>query len=154
MLLAISSEREQRPWELFADEEEAAAPINDPFKSHEATMPDSFSFDDLASQRTKVPSDAASQSTRTTGTLRGKVSRMNPFGPGNAFDHETWIGRWARVAWWRKGVWTFSLGRVPCLETGIHDIHKKVIWQSVACGGIATVAVTAVVVAMPEVGVL
>lgn len=154
LLLTLSSERELRPWEVFGEDDESVAPL-DPAKygggDHNSTPGSIFSFDDLASRgaTSKAGSDAASHTTRSTCTRRSRMSRMNPFGPGNAFGQEAWVERWNKVSWWRKGVWTFSMGKVPSYEEGINEIRLTILYQSVLWSTIITIPVMVVVVALP-----
>ncbi|MCJ1326080.1 hypothetical protein MMC10_002744 [Thelotrema lepadinum] len=155
MILTMTSERELRPWEMFGDDDESVVPL-DP-SNHSGSYSSMFSSDDLAS--TKLPksastmaSDAGSQTTRSTGTLRSRMSRMNPFGPGNTFDQEAWVDKWNRMAWWRKGVITFSLGKVHQFEEGVKEIHHTFVYQSLLWATIITILVMVVFVALPEVG--
>ena len=178
MLLVLSNERELRPWEMFGDDDESvstAALSLDPTQKQNLFLPGGnsdgsvFSFDGpwTASAASlahapprsshKTPSsssDAASQTTRGTGsgTARSRMGRMNPFGPGNAFDQEAWVERWRRVAWWRKGVWTFSLGRIPSFEEGIREIHHAFMYQSLLWSSVVTVPVVVVLTALPVCG--
>ena len=158
MILALSSERELRPWEMFNEDDESVMPL-DPSKqspSYPSTPGSIFSFDDLMS--TKLPrsssagaSDAGSQMTRSTGTARSRLGRMNPFGPGNTFDQEAWVDKWNRMAWWRKAVISFSLGKIHQFEDGIKEMHYNFIYQSLLWSAIATIPAMAVIVALPEV---
>lgn len=158
LILAIANERELRPWEMFDEDDESLAAL-DPFKhvgdSNYSSMPGSlFSFDDLGLNPPKLPSfDTVSQLTRsTTGTPKSRLSRMNTFGPANAFDQESWVEKWNRMTWWRKGSITVSLGKVPSLEEGIKGIHNQILYQSMLWAAIVTVPVTAAVVALPVFG--
>ena len=159
MLLSIANERELRPWEMFGDDEESLAPL-DSSKFGGNLLPNAgslFSFDDLTStQTTSSPfpaaSDAESQTTRRTSISRSRMSRLNPFGQGNAFDQELWVDQWRRMTWWRKGVITLSLGKVHQFEEGIKEIHHAIMYQSLLWAAFVTVLVTVAIVALPGVG--
>ena len=95
--------------------------------------------------------DAESQlSENSSGaTAVSRASRMKPFGLNNRVEGEAWAERWRRMKWWRKGVLTLSMGKVPSYESAIREIHMKVLWQSVFWGVVVTVPVMAMVVALP-----
>ena len=175
MLLTLSSERELRQWEMFADDEEEVAPLEPWRHAPPDTAASSFTMEDLKSPTTsmalsvaamgksethlttRAPShsdsgDAVSHTSRSTATLKSRLSRMSPFGAGNAFDGETWVRKWDEVTWWRKGVFTFSVGKVPSMEQGINGIHRHVMWLSVYWATATTVGAMIVLVALPVVG--
>ena len=163
VLLVLSNHRELQPWELFAEDEEAVAPF-DPskFRGEGGRGRDgSSSLDEIwtaahkarsLSSSARTASDAASNTTRSTSTLKSRVSRMNPFGAGNAFDQEMWVSRWNRLAWWKKSMWSFTVGRIPSQEDGIREIHRTLLLSSICWAVLIATPVLIIVVVLPVCG--
>jgi len=160
MILTLSGVRERRPWEMFSDEDQSETtltPLGSAGDSRDRTSASHASLDDLefrgqSGSRTSGDESlkAAPSIVSTSGSsTRKAMGRMSPFGASNAWEQEAWVERWRRMAWWRKNILTFSMGKVPSDEPALNDIHRGIVWQAVFWAAVVTTVVVAALVAIP-----
>ena len=79
---------------------------------------------------------------RTLGT------KLEPFGPSNNYQNDSWVEKWRRTPWIRK----LALKKVWVKEESLRILQNKIILQAHMWGVIVTIPFVAAIVACPEVG--
>ena len=95
--------------------------------------------------KTGFESDVEALSMLSGSTLAGK---MSPFGPSNTFDHEPWVSRWRKQAWWRK----LHLRKVWVRDEGLRLMQNRIVIQAELWALLITVPTVVGIVACPVVG--
>lgn len=80
-----------------------------------------------------------------------KSALLDPFGPSNSYDHESWVEAYRRKKWSQK---VFSTRNARVQDDTLRSIQKGIVTQSWLWGALIGVPFMVLVLALPNAGVL
>ncbi|CAF9913481.1 MAG: hypothetical protein GOMPHAMPRED_007934 [Gomphillus americanus] len=154
LLLYATGTRELRLWEMFASDEEVEAARKSALPLGIPLVPQNDSTTNVAEKPSNIDMPILDISTKSKGILPYTRARLNPFGPRNDFEHESWRNKWKRTPWYRRYSLTFTSCKTNLAERAITAYQGKIVLQSVAIATVLMILISTAFIFIPEVTIL
>ena len=140
---------------MFASDEEVEAARKSALPLGIPLVPQNDSITNVTKKPSNVDPTTLEISTESKDILPHTRAVLNPFGPRNDFEYESWRNEWRTIPWYRRYSLTFFTScKTNLAERAITAYQGKIVSQSVAIATVLTILISTAFVFIPEANVL